>query len=144
MIYTISGTYQDSVGQLIVGYFNQARGEISVVEPYSAIGWVRDNKIIGQAIFTGFTGSNVDIHLNMPKCICRKTIKDVYSYVFNQLRCNRLTAKLEPNNDKLSRLLPRMGFEYRFTDEGYYGEPDKPINAEVYVLSKKNALKWIK
>jgi hypothetical protein len=129
---------------MIAGYFNQAHGCVAVAEPYSAIAWLKDGKVIGQAMFTGYTGSNIDIHLNAPRCVCRKTIKDVYSYVFKQLKCNRLTAKIEPTNDKLSRLLPRMGFEYKFTDEGYYGEPDKPIDALVFVLSKQNALKWIK
>lgn len=143
MISTISGTYRDSVGQMIAGYFNQVRGEISVEEPYSAIGWIKEQKVIGQAVFTGYTGSNIDIHINMPKCICRKTIRDVYSYVFQQLKCNRLTAKIESTNDKLSHLLPRMGFEYKYIDEGYYGETDKPIDALVYILKKEKALKWI-
>jgi len=74
----------------------------------------------------------------------RKTINDVYTYVFRQLKCNRLTAKLDTSDDKLSLLLPRMGFEYKYTDEGYYGTPGNPVDAKVYILTNKNAQKWIK
>jgi len=128
---------------MIAGYFNQTR-PLPVAEPYTAMGWLKEEKVIGEAIFTGYTGSNIDIHINMPRCVCRKTIKDVYSYVFKQLKCNRLTARIEPTNDKLSRLLPRMGFVYEYTQEQYYGTPNAPVDALVYKLTKNNALKWIK
>ena len=143
MITTISGTYKDSIGLAIAGHYIKNR-KFPLEGPFSAIAWIKDDKMIGQAIFTSYNDSNIDIHLYAPRCFCKRTIKEVYTYVFKHLKCNRLTARLDASDDKLSHLLPRIGFEYKYTDEGYYGEPGKPVDALVYVLTSKNAQRWIK
>lgn len=143
MITTIAGTYKDQMGRYIALEYVKNR-KFPVCDPFSAIGWLKDDKMIGQAIFTGYNDSNIDIHLYLPGYINRRTLNDVYTYVFKQLKCNRLTARLDTSDDKLSRLLPRIGFEYKYTDEGYYGTPGNPVDAKVYILTNKNAQKWIK
>lgn len=141
-MHRIQGLYTDSIGQLIAGWFTRETGK-TVHGPYSAIGWIKDTKIVGQALFVDYTGSNIEIHLNAPRCMSRKTIKDVYSYVFKVSKCNRLTAKPYADNEKLLQLLPRLGFVYECTLSQYYGEPDAPVDAVVYKLTKENALRWI-
>jgi RimJ/RimL family protein N-acetyltransferase len=73
----------------------------------------------------------------------KSTIKDVYRYVFEQLKCERLTAKPYCTNKKLLQLLTRLGFEYECTQERYYKEGDEVIDAEVYKLTKENIPKWV-
>jgi len=142
MYHSIYGSYNDSVGQLIAGYFVRNTG-YPITGPFTAIGWIQDEKIVGQAIFNDYTGANVEIHLHLPNGISRKTIKDVYKYVFKILKCERLTAKPYCTNEKLLHLLDRLGFVYEFTQEKYYREGDKLIDAVVYKLTKNSIPKWV-
>lgn len=145
MIHTITGTHEDSIGQMIAGWFNQ-NSDSTIQPPYSAMAWRKDNTnsiLDGECVFTDYTGSNIEIHLYAPMCMNRKTIKDVYNYVFKQLKCNRLTAKPYYTNEKLLRLLPRLGFEYEGKLKDYYGPAEKPIDALIYKLTKNNASRWI-
>lgn len=142
-MHRIQGTYEDSVGQYIAGYFQRAVDR-KVIPPYSAIGWIEKDKLVGQSVFVDYTGSNIEIHLNTPGVFNRRIIRDVYGYVFKQLKCNRLTAKVATNNEKLLQLLPRLDFEYECLIEQYYGEWDSPVDAAQYKLTKNNALKWLK
>lgn len=144
-MYSIYGTYEDSVGQLIAGYFSRAVDR-KVIPPYSAIGWVENKDspiIVGQAVFVDYTGSNIEVHLNIPGKFSRRVIRNVYGYAFKQLKCNRLTAKVALHNQNLLQLLPRLGFEYECLMQAYYGEPEAPVDALVYKLTKNNALKWL-
>jgi len=142
-MHAIYGTYQDSVGLLIKGYFERATG-YPVTGPFSALAWVKDGKIVGQCIFNDFTGANVEIHLQAPNCMNKKTIRDVYNYVFNICKCERLTAKPYCNNEKLLSLLERLGFVYECVLEKYYKEGDKAIDAICYKLTKDTLPKWMK
>lgn len=142
MMTTISGTHETSIGQYIAGYW-QRNADSYLGTPYSAMGWIKNGKLVAQAIFLDYTGSNIEIHVHAPCCISRRTIKDVYTYVFKQLKCNRLTAKLKEDNKNLLELISRLGFRYEFSQEAYYGTPDKPIDALVFKLRKLDALKWL-
>lgn len=142
-MHVITGTHNDSVGYLLKGYFCQNTG-YPITGPYSALGWVHKEKIVGQCIFTDFTGANVEIHLYAPRIFNRKTIGDVYRYVFDQLKCVRLTAKPHCTNEKLLCLLERIGFVYEYTQEQYYKEGDEIIDAKVYKLTKATIPDWVK
>ncbi len=115
-----------------------------VTDSFSAMGWIDDQKLIGQAIFTDYTEANIEIHLYAPRCGTRKIIKEVYNYVFNQLKCERLTAKPYCSNKKLLQLLSRLGFEYEFTQKDYYKVNGKLEHAEVYKLTKNSIPNWVK
>ena len=141
-MHAIYGNNDDSIGLLIAGYFNRSTG-YPITGPFTAMGWVKENNIIGQAIFTDYTGANIEIHLNFPNGLTRSNIKNVYNYVFKILDCERLTAKPYCTNQKLLQLLKRLGFEYEYTQEKYYKEGNKIIDAVVYKLTKNNIPKWL-
>ena len=111
--------------------------------PFAAIGFLDSNgNIQGVAIFNDFNDSNIDVHIYVPKCLTRANIKLVYNYVFNQLKCNRLTAKPYRSNKVLLRLLPRMGFQYEAVLKQYYGK-NRSDDAIIYRLTRDSALKWV-
>lgn len=141
-MHAIYGSFEDSVGILIAGYFVRATG-YPITGPYTAIGWVKNNNIVGQAIFNDYTGANVEIHLNLPKGITKSKIQEVYKYVFKSLNCERLTAKPYCTNKNLLQVLERLGFVYEYTQERYYKENNKIIDATVYKLTKENIPKWV-
>ena len=143
MLHAICGRHDDSVGQLIAGYFVRNTG-YPITGPYLALGWIKDDKIVAQAILNDYTGANVELHIYAPGCFTRTFISDICKYVFGTLKCERMTAKPYCSNKKLLQLLERLGFEYECTQERYYKEGDKIIDAEVYKLTKENVPGWVK
>jgi hypothetical protein len=139
MSYPVFGTSEDSIGQLIAGHLG--RYSTKIVPPYSAIGWYQHHDMVAQAVFNNYTGSNIDIHIHGR--LTKKRIKDAYTYVFNFLKCNRLTAMPYKDNEKLSSLLPRLGFVYECILRDYQGTADEPVDVKVYRLDKVVAMKWI-
>lgn len=138
------GSYKDQPGQYLGSLYEHATTKPLLV-PYTIMGWMKDNQVpINHfAVFVDYTGSNLEIHLHMPNLITKQMIKEVYTYVFKQLKCSRLTAKPYSTNEKLLRLLPRLGFCYECTLENFYGEPGAPVDALVYKLTPDNASRWI-
>lgn len=142
-MHTIYGGHTDSVGLMLAGYFTRNTG-YPITGSFTAMGWVKDNQLVGQAIFNDFTGANIEIHLHAPNCVNRKTVRDVYNYVFNQIKCERLTAKPYCTNKKLLQLLYRLGFVYEAIQEKYYRDGDQIIDAIVYKLTKDNIPDWVR
>lgn len=139
-MHRIQGTHKDTIGQHIAGFFSKSICK-DVYEPYSAIGWIdNDNKLVGAAIFNNYTGANIQLHMYLPNKTTKKVIKDIIRYVFVQLKCCRLTVKVEGDDKKLFQLLPRIGFEYEVTQKDYF---EGPLDATVYKLTKNNAMKWL-
>jgi len=144
MIHTVYGSDKDSIGLMIAGHFIRNTG-YPITPPYFAMGLIKDYKLVGQAIFNDYTGANMEIHLHAPQFITRKTIRDVYNFVFNINGCERLTAKPFKCNEKLLHILERIGFVYEFTQEKYYKEADGTIlDALVYKLTRENIPNWVK
>jgi hypothetical protein len=142
-MHTIYGKYDDSIGQLIGGYFVRNTGK-PLTGPFTAVGWIKNEQLVGQAIFNDFTFANIEIHLHAPNCMNRKTIRDIYDYVFNILKCERLTAKPYCTNEKLLQLLERLGFIYEGSLEKYYKDNDVITDALIYKLTKNNIPNWVK
>lgn len=134
--------WNDPIGQSLAAHFIQNTG-YPITGPYMAMGWVNKIGLIGQAIFTDYTGANVEIHLYAPKCMNRQTVKSVYKYVFKDLKCVRLTAKPYSTNEFLLHLLPRLGFEYEGKQEKYYKDKEQIIDAMVFKLLENNIPKWV-
>lgn len=143
-MYSVYGTDKDSIGMMIAGEFIKNTG-YPITGGYSAMGFVKDNKLIGQAIFDNYTGANIDIHLYAPGCFNRQIIKSVYQYVFNFKKVERVSAKPFHTNQKLLQLLPRLGFVYEFTQERYFKEDSGDIfDAVNFKLTRNNVPDWVK
>lgn len=79
----------------------------------TALGVVRDGRIVGGVVFSMFQGH--DIHANLafdtPRWASRAVIRDLFSYPFGQLGCSRITALIGRKNKASRRLCEGLGFE---------------------------------
>lgn len=110
---------------------------------YTIWGWEEDNKITGIAVFDMYTGANINVHIH-GKNITRKKIRQAYSYVFEQLKCARMTATISRANKDFIRLIERFGFVYECTLSDFYGDPASPEDCLIYKLTREKGLEWIK
>lgn len=137
-----SGNSDDEIGKWLGRWWEENSGN-KLYGPYSAIGYHDDLKLKGVAIFTDYTGSNIEIHLHAPNCINTASLKYLFNYVFNELKCNVLRVKPKKSNKKIRSLLVRIGFVYECTLDDYYG-PTEDDYALVYKFRRNWARKYIK
>src|SRR5215475_12565205 len=98
------------MGQGIAEWW-QHQSDHTVNGPYSAIGIIRDNNIIGALLFVNYTGSSAEMHAHLKRgIISKRLIKYVSNYIFHELGCNVLRACPYSTNDKVCEILVRLGF----------------------------------
>lgn len=139
----ITGNDTTVNGRVLISIYNQATNS-RISGSYSAMGWFDDKGAITLAIFDNYTGANINIHLWSRGMISKRQIKDAYRYVFDYLKCNRMTGIFSETNKNLLRLIERFDFVYECTMKGYFGDANNPENALVYYISRNKALEWIK
>jgi RimJ/RimL family protein N-acetyltransferase len=115
---------------------------ITIAPPYTALG-VLDaaGAAIGGAVFSGYSGANIDITIYGPRALTRPAIRATFRYVFGQLRCARLTARCKRSNVAMRRLLERLGFRHEGTQRRYWGE-GRENDALLYGMTKDEC-RWI-
>jgi hypothetical protein len=95
--------------------------------------WVnRIGSVVACAIFTGYNKANIDAHL----IVKRPSIaiqRQIYRYVFLQLKCLRLTGYVPASNAKLVKLVNGLGWRLEGALEHYYG-PREGDTALIYGL----------
>lgn len=116
-----SGTCEDKVGQAIGKWFcEQTEKDLST--SYSAIGYFdAHSNLVGCAIFVDFNHFNIEVHFLGRKLLTKDKIKHIIHYVFNQLKCARLTIKITRSDKKIGKILEKIGFSYEGTLKHYYG-----------------------
>jgi RimJ/RimL family protein N-acetyltransferase len=116
--------------------------------PYVGIGVVKPDAdgvnatLIGGVLLTDYTGPNIEITFCGKGIMTRKTIREVLSYVFEDLKCHRLTARTRRDNRLMCKLLPRLGFDYEATLKHYFG-PERCDDALIFRLTPEYASRWI-
>ena len=140
----VCGNSLDEIGQFLGKWYIDNAVEASLNPPYSAIGFVKSNELKGVATFTEYTGSCIDLHIYMPGCLTRQSIKFILNYVFNDLNCCIYTAKPMRSNKKLLRILNKLDKDaYLTVIPRYYGRT-KDKDAVLHVFTREWASKWIK
>lgn len=142
-MYHLMGNCNDDIGKSICAWY-VSQGNKPVTGPFSAIGFL-DNKgnLKGAAILLNYNEANIEVHLYAPKCFTRNSIKAVFDYVFNFLKCTRLTAIPERKNKNLIKIMGRLGFIYEYNLVGWYGK-EKENEGVIFRMEPKHATKWIK
>lgn len=133
------GSWDDNIGAALGRWFAKVTNK-PCVGTYSAIGWLDETKLRTVVIFSNHNNYNVDAHVYGKTT--RQVIKQTLYYVFEVLKCGRLTAMPHRSNKNLLQLLPRLGFVYECTLKNYYG-PSKGDDAIVFYMTSKHANKWI-
>lgn len=137
----IIGEEGSTKGELAKQWFETNIGE-KFENKFSAIAFLKDNQIQAVALFNNYTGNNIDFHYYGSQ-ITRANYRRVLDYVFNFLKCNRLTTIPHREHTKTLRILPRLGFTQEAILKYYYGVDDSK-DALVYVLTKSRAMDWLK
>lgn len=77
----------------------------------SAIGRVRDGRIVGGVLFEDYNGVNVFMHVaGIGNWLSRHMLSVTFDYVFNQLNCLRVTGVVSASNDAARRFDEKLGF----------------------------------
>ena len=109
--------------------------------PCTAIGIVRDDRLVGAAVFNNFVWPNIEIsfvtttrHWGTPQCV-----RAIIGYPFLQLGCKRITSTTHEDNRPTRAFLLRMGFR----QEGLHIDALPDGNAVSYGLLRRDAERWL-
>jgi len=79
--------------------------------------------LTASVVFTDYTGENVEITLVGRDALTRKALRFWANYIFNELGCQRLTARTSEHNWRMASLMERLGFTCEGEARCYY--PDQ-------------------
>ena len=97
-----------------------ARLDCSFSEPFEALCTVRDGRLMAGAVFTGYTGANIDVTIaGEPGAYWRPLLRGMADYVFRQLGCTRMSAMTEQR--KVAKMCLRLGAQTEGRLRDYYG-----------------------
>lgn len=78
----------------------------------TAIGKVKDGKLIAGVLYEDYNGAQVLAHIRGDgNWACRGFLRTIFDYPFNQLKVRRITVPIASNNTKAIRLVEKMGFQ---------------------------------
>lgn len=109
-------------------------------EPYQAIGYARDGRLVAGQIYEDMTASNIHVHVAGAAALARGALRVLWRYVFRQLGCRRLTAVIRADHPRMTKILPRLGFRLEGVLRQYFDACD----AMVFGLLKDEAPVWMK
>lgn len=87
----------------------------------AAIGIVRNNRLIGAAIFQGFSGFNVELSYYGPQTFSAGIAKSLARYTIDRFNVDRLTMRTNRKNVSIVKMFHRFGFKYEGLQRRYYG-----------------------
>lgn len=102
------------------------------VEPYTAFGFVSaDGHLTGGCVFTGYNGDTVELSLAGRSTASRSAWAAIVSYVFDQLKCQRLQMHTNRRNKAVLRMLAGkrgrdsgLGVRYEGVCRRFFGKDD--------------------
>lgn len=92
----------------------------------SAIGRVKDGKIVAGVLYEDYNGANVSCHIagEGKNWLSRKFISIIFDYPFNQLKVKRITGIVQSTNIKAQHLDEHLGFEREFVMKDAHPDGD--------------------
>lgn len=141
-MYVVKGTWTDEIGKSLAAWYTKETG-LNFSTSYVAFGYLDSSgELDTVALFTDYTGCNIELHLVGYHGLYRKLIRHICDYVFNQLNCGRLTIKLLRKDKDIEKYLFRLGFVHECVLKYYYGL-HKSRDALVYRLFRHDAHNWM-
>ena len=102
-----------------------------------AIGWTRGGELVAGAVFDGYNGRNVFVHLaGAPggAWLARGFLRACMTYVFGFLACSRLSAMVNESNAASRRFTEHFGFREEARLKGAAKDGGDLL---IYVLTKE-------
>ena len=108
--------------------------------PYHAAASVRDDKLMGVALFTSFRGQSIEAHVcGKPGWVTRADLRDLFAYPFQHLDVLRVWSVIARNNKPARSFIERLGFQVKCVLDDEFGEGKDGI---LYAMRRKDC-KWI-
>jgi RimJ/RimL family protein N-acetyltransferase len=104
-------------------------------------GFYKEGNLVGGVVFSEYRVEDIVFSgaFEDKACFTKKTIRDFFVYPFKQLKCHRITAYTETDNDKANKLLIKLGF----SKEGTMREiSERGKDANIYGMLKRECT-WI-
>jgi RimJ/RimL family protein N-acetyltransferase len=81
-------------------------------EKFTALGVVRGSQLIGGAVYHNFRGHDIEVTVAFedPRWALPGTLRALFAYPFETLRCARMTAVVARKNKRSRRLTEGLGF----------------------------------
>ena len=113
--------------------FNEFRHRAMPID--AAIGIVRNNHLIGAAIFQNFSGHNVELSYYGPQTFSAGIAKTLARFTLERFNVDRLTMRTNRKNASILKMFQRFGFKFEGVQHRYYG----PFgDAAVFVLFRED------
>jgi RimJ/RimL family protein N-acetyltransferase len=135
----VGGTHTDPTGQHLGNWYSTQCGK-KLSAPFLILGWVKKDTLKGVLVFNDYNGTNISVHAWIPHGLSQGKIKFVLNYVFNQLKCSRLTALLGEDQSYVRSLVERGGFVKEGHLKNWWGEGKDGV---VYRMLKADAQRWL-
>lgn len=107
--------------------------------PYTALGIVRNNTIVGGYVLNDFNGANVELTAYAPRMLWPSHLRVIAQYAFGTLGCRRISARARRDNKPSIRTLIKAGFAWEGVLKGYFPQGD----AILYALHKDKC-RWFR
>lgn len=81
----------------------------------TAMGVVSDDKLVAGAVFSNFDADagvmEISAASDTARWLTRPILYDMFSYVFDQMKCQAALLRCDPDSSRLGRILTAYGFE---------------------------------
>lgn len=101
----------------------------------AAIGIVRNNQLVGSALFQNFSGYNVELSYYGPQTFSAGIAKTLARFAVERFNIDRLTMRTNRKNIAILKMFGGFGFKFEGVQHRYYG----PFgDAAVFVLFRED------
>jgi RimJ/RimL family protein N-acetyltransferase len=98
--------------------------QTTFVPPYHAFGILKDDKLIGAAVFNGYEGKNIELSCVGRGAFNRTVCHLIAKTAFEVNDCERITVKTRADNEYVVRVAQKFGWKIEGLLRHYYGETD--------------------
>lgn len=109
------------------------------------IGFGDDKRILAAIVFTDYTGRSIQCSLaaDSPAWCSRRTLREIFTYVFNTCGCIRFTVLVASDNHRSLSLIRRLGFREEGSMRNHY---DDGVHLMIFGMLKQEAEEkgWLK
>lgn len=127
--------------QLVAEFVGQGLG-VTIHPPFTAIGIVSHETLVGGMVFNNFNGSNIDLTVYTVRPATRGIIRAAAHYCFIQNRVHRISATTRRSNKRACAAIQKLGFRYEATRKMWFG-PNRSDDGVTYVMTREDARKWL-
>lgn len=98
------------------------------------------DQLKGVIIYTNMTKTNIDMHWWMPGCLTKEVIKNMFVYPFVELEMKRITGIIRSTNEKVIKIVEKLGFEKEAVVKDYYNLSEDML---IYKITFEKARRWM-